>query len=303
MLGLGPPRSCLKFGPRHALWMDFSRRTWGRSRRQYRRVDLPEGLLRPSPAEPNISDPPALEIQIRELIGLGPDARRSLRSTVLLLPDLCARVWVLALDAMPARRSELEQLVRWRLEREAFFPLDGTRLVTQTLGPRAVLAVVIREAVLRQYEAVCEAAGLAAVEVDLTTFRLCNLFSPLFSKEPVAVVSLLDGGFTFVIFNGGWPTFIRTKTRPQADDRLVEDLAHSLAFAEGTSDSAPRRLILFTEEEYSEVPQPLGDALGIEVISAGWEQLPRMRWACPNDTGYGAGSSLAVAAGVFGRAS
>ena len=63
---------------------------------------------------------------------------------VLVLPDLCVRATLVALDVIPARASELETLLRWRLEREAFFPMTGTRLTWQVLDPRTVLTVAIR---------------------------------------------------------------------------------------------------------------------------------------------------------------
>ena len=76
--------------------------------------------------------------------------------------------------------TDEEDLVDDRIERELHIEAPIERVWT-------VLTVAIRETVIKQYEAVCEAVGLFPVEVDTATFRLCNLFSSLVpATEPVA---------------------------------------------------------------------------------------------------------------------
>ena len=296
--------SCgLKLGPSHAAFVDMSRTWWGRSRRRQRQVDLPPGLIRPSPVEPNIADAGVLETQIRKL--LGNKQRKSLgqRPMVLVLPDLCVRATFLALEVIPARASDLETLLRWRLEREAFFPMTGTRLTWQVLDPRTVLTVAIRETVIKQYEEVCEAVGLLPVEVDTATFRLCNLFSNLLpAAEPVAWLSLLDDGFTLIIFRAGRPALVRTKARTYSDpEGLFQDIANSLTLhGEGHTQPAPRRLVLIAEEPGSELVQRLGSDLGLEVIQPGWNEVKHAGWS-PSDSAHQV-SILAAVAGLLGAA-
>jgi hypothetical protein len=137
---------------------------------------LPDGLVKPSPVEDNLSDMSVLEGRIRGLAGSGFESRRQGRSggsdfprrITLLLPDAAVRTVVLQLDQLPADREEREALIRWRLGQEQLFSLTGARLVWQVfpgqLGHRGrahiVLAVAIQESVLRQYESLCELAGL-----------------------------------------------------------------------------------------------------------------------------------------------
>src|SRR5438309_9713857 len=115
LMQLGSSSCGLKLGPSHAAFVDVSRTWWGRSRRRHRQVNLPPGLIRPSPVEPNIADAGALENQLRTL--LGNTRRKSVgrRPMVLVLPDVCVRATLLALDVIPGRASELERLLRWRL--------------------------------------------------------------------------------------------------------------------------------------------------------------------------------------------
>ena len=299
---LGRTQCGLKLGPSHAAWVDLSRGWWGGSRRRHRQIELPAGLLRPSPVEPNISDPGILEQQLRTLVG-GRRKKSMARRTVLVLPDLCVRATMMTLEAMPTRATELEALLRWRLEREAFFPMEGTRLACQVLDSRTVLAVVIREAVLKQYEAVCEAVGLIPVEVDVASFRLCNLFSNLVpANESVAWLTLLDDGFTLIIFQAGRPAFVRTKARLSSNtEGHFKDLAQSLTlYAEAQTQRAPRRLFLLSEEPALELAERITRDLGLEVIQPGWGDV---RFAARSSLGnvHQVGV-LTAAAGLIGAA-
>jgi hypothetical protein len=299
--GLAP--GGLKLGPGHAAWVDMSRAWWGGSRRRHRQVDLPPGLIRPSPVELNIIDEAALEAELRQLIGDRRKKSMGRRPVVLVLPDLCVRASLLILDAIPPRRGELETLIRWRLDRDACFPMADTRLTWQVLDPRTILTVVIREEVVKQYEAVCEAVGLFAVEVDIATFRLCNLFSNFVpATESVAWLSLLDDGFTLIIFQGGRPSLVRTKARTYGDpEGLLQDVANSLSLhGEGRSQQPPRRLILLSEHVESELVDRMTTELGIIVIQPGWNDVQRGGWA-PGAKSQQTGI-LTAAAGLIGAA-
>ena len=300
MIQFGHPRCALKLGPTHAAWVDVSKHWWGSSRRRAQQIDLPPGLLRPSPGEPNVTDEAALLERLRPLVAPSP-RRWSLRPIVLILPDLCVRSRLLELERLPGRKSELDALVRWRLDKEAFFPMAGTRVVSQIVGPKSVLAIVIREAVLEQYEAVCRATGLLAVDIDIAGFRLCNLSMSLVPpKQTVAWLSLLDGAFSLIILRDQCPAFIRTKLQARGTtDAILQDLQHSLAyFNERLGSGEIRRLILVADNAHSELQQLLGEELGLEVIRPDWNQMPpksRLPADDPSHVGM-----LAAAAGVFG---
>ena len=107
------------------------------------------------------------------------------RAATVILPDLAVRLAVLRLQDLPWSSEEREALVRWRLGQEQLLSLTGAKVFSQVLsepggsgdGPCTVLAVVVQEAVLAQYEAVCEAAGLIPQEVDVSSLRLFNLWT------------------------------------------------------------------------------------------------------------------------------
>ena len=79
------------------------RRGWGPSRegiglRRCSERALPDGLIRLSAAEPNVSDLPALARELRAMLGSEPSA-----AVALTLPDLCTRVALLDFEALPRR--------------------------------------------------------------------------------------------------------------------------------------------------------------------------------------------------------
>jgi len=272
MLEFARVGGCLKLGPRHAVWAEGSRDWRGRSHYRYRIVDLPQGLIRPSPVDPNISDPAALAVQVRALIGA--EKKRGL-PVALVLPDLCVRATLLEVDALPSRPSERDALIRWRLEKESAFPLSGAKVVTQLFAPRTVLALAIREAVLRQYEAVCEGAGLYPAVVEAAGFCLWRATgNTVPAAEPVACLSLLDDGFTFLIHHAGRPAFLRTKIRSAAEGTF-QDLASSLAVhAETHPQTTLRRLMLLSEEPEEALVRRATDELGLDVVRMDGRTLP-----------------------------
>ena len=265
----------LKLGSCRAVWVEDSPDWRGRAHRQYRTIDLPHDLVRPSPLEPNISDPAALQARLRALIGRD---KKDEMPIALVIPDLCVRATLLQVDQLPSRPTERDALIRWRLEQESAFPMSGAKIVSQRLAPKTVLAVAIRETVLRQYETVCEAVGLSPVEVDVTSFRLWS--APAESApipEPVAWLSLLDNGFTFAVLDAGRPAFLRTKIQSSSgQEGVFQDLARSLALsAETHPQTPPRRLMLISEEPESALAQRATDELGLEVVQVNGDEMRR----------------------------
>ncbi len=294
MLGFGPPRYSLKLGPRQAAWAVRSTDWRGQPRLRSAMVDLPSGLLRPSPVEPNISDVEALKSCLRALIGL-PDGRQApCWPIALVLPDLCVRTVLLNVDTLPARSSERNALIRWRLEKEASFPVASARVVSQVVGPHSVLVAMIGESVLRQYETVCDDLGLVPVSVKATSFLLHNVArasSP--AEEPTGWLSVLDEGFTFMVHQAGRPVFVRTKTQsPQIQD----DLVTSLTFYEETHPgTALRRLYVLSEERESDAITAISKELDLDVVPVGLT-LVQQAWRGPLDEATPPGVLPAIAA-------
>jgi hypothetical protein len=247
------PQRCLKIGVDAAAWVETE---WNwRGRTQYRCVvsQLPDGLVKPSPVDPNLSDVVTLQGHIRALAGLEFEARRKGQSLLsglpqritLMLPDAAARAAVLHLDQLPASRDEREALIRWRLGQEQLFPLAGAKIVSRVFyavpgeeyRAHTVLAVAIQESVLQQYEALCESVGLIPHDVGITSLRLFDLWRRASGgqqrrKTDFLWVTIADRALTTMVFQQGRLLFYRCKplggnaveagAKADSSDKIIE---------------------------------------------------------------------------------
>jgi Tfp pilus assembly PilM family ATPase len=138
---------------------------------------LPEGLVVPGLAVQNIADVRALsQIVARTLAELG-GSRPSRVS--LIVPDTVAKVSLLKLDTIPARASDLQEIVRWQMRKTAPFPIEQAVLsispgARSAEGASEFVVALSREDVIQQYEQACLMAGAHAGLVDLSTFGVIN---------------------------------------------------------------------------------------------------------------------------------
>ncbi len=310
MWGSVRPRCCLRLGAREAVWAEWGSR-WSRRRDTCLLRELPAGLIRPSPIEPNISDPDALETHLRALLKSRPGrwaGRRAIdmlvpEPVVLVLPDLCARAAIIRVESLPRQPHEREALIRWRMGQERLFPVAGTRIAFHPLkriGRRAtksqaVLAVAIKETVLQQYEAVCEKLGIFTIEVDLASFRLFNLWARATgwarqsAPDDVVWVNLLDGGLTVLIFHAGRPVHIRNKPSAasiapgdvpgSAIDQLVDEVLASLGICAGSHANLEiKRMIVVSHEPVPALVRRMQDEAAVEVEELSWDLLRGAGW-------------------------
>lgn len=296
------PQRCLKVGLDAAAWVE-TELNW-RGRRRYRCLVSPlqDGLVKPSPAEENLSDIPALEGRIRTLTGAGsesPQRGRSVfsdlpRRITLLLPDAAARTVVLQLDQLPADRGEREALIRWRLGQEQLFSLAGAKLVWQLFpavsGRRSrshtVLAVAIQESVLHQYESLCESVGLIPHEVGITSLRLYNLWKKVAGrlsrqKADFLWATVADRALTTMVFQQGQLLFYRCKllggdtaaTVRMTDplDKVIEECGASLELCQQRHpDLAVTHAVLCGDGEVAALKARFEASLGLSVEHMDW---------------------------------
>lgn len=321
----GRPQQCLKFGVESVAWAEAQ---WGwRGKRGHRCVTspLPEGVVKPSPVEPNLIQPTLLEEKVQALAG-PPDDMRMLgqtvvancpRSVTMLLPDAAVRAVVLHLDQLPARADEREALIRWRFGQEQLFPLTGTTMVSQvfgggarTSGPaRSVLAVAVNQSVLRQYESVCESAGLVPRDVGVTSLCLFNLWAKMVGRsrwvdEDLLWVSLVDRALTTMIFQRGRLVFYRCKLLAidglgGADtgmQKIADECAASLEVCQQRhSDMVVKRAVLCADG-MGPLQEMMEANLSLSVDSLSWEDVESRGWGS-GDHRQGV-VSLAALAGV-----
>lgn len=308
----GKPGYSLKVGMRGAAWVEACRRWTGRVRPRYHMVEFPPGAVKPSPMDPNILDLPAVETRLKDLITPPPsDAflRRIglpplLRPITMIVPDLCARTALLTVESLPPKREEQEALVRWRLEQERLFPMAGTRVAFQVFGdagkgmkqPQTVLAVVMRDAIWAQFDQLCERLGLSIIDLDISFFRLWNLWQQS-SRSPdlasvdhgVVWMSLLDGGITIAIFKSRAPVFLRTKPIPPSKpgepparirtEYVINELTSSLLYCQEQQPKlALKRLVLVGQDLPPSLSKELGQSVQMDVAEVGWAQAEALGW-------------------------
>lgn len=296
------PQRCLKVGVDAAAWVE-TELNW-RGRRRYRCVASPlqEGLVKPSPAEANLSDLSVLEGRIRTLTESGPEASQHGRSVwsdlprriTLLLPDAAVRTVVLQLDQLPADQEEREALIRWRLGQEQLFSLTGAKLVWQVFpavsGHRGrahtVLAVAIQESVLQQYESLCESVGLIPYEVGVTSLRLYNLWRKVAGrlsrgKADFLWATVADRALTTMVFQQGRLLFYRCKllgaetaapgATADALDKVIEECGASLELCrQRHSDLAITHAVLCGDGEVAALQSQVEARLGLSVERMDW---------------------------------
>ena len=303
------PQYCLKIGAHDLAWAEVHRNWRGRPRYQCVVSALPEGVMRLSPLEPNIVLPHELESHIRVIAASAtaqannrPSVAGVPRAATVILPDLAVRLAVLRLQDLPWSSQEREALVRWRLGQEQLLSLSGAKVFSHVLsdpggsedGPCTVLAVVVQEAVLAQYESVCEAAGLIPQEVDVSSLRLFNLWAQgSWGTGRLTAdflwVNATDGGVTAFIFHQGTLVFLRSKLQggtgfggvgatgaEQATlDRIVQECADSIyACQQQTPDLAITQTVLIADEAMEVgLHQQLEKGLGVPVKGLDWDRI------------------------------
>ncbi|HEV8327116.1 MAG TPA: hypothetical protein VGQ08_06500 [Nitrospiraceae bacterium] len=325
------PRLCLKIGAQTLVWGEAVR-TW-RGRYRYRCVlsPAPTGAIKLSPMDLNLTDMPAVESRLRLLAGPSRDIRFAgrvwlsdvPRPIVLLLPDLSVRAIVLQLEQLPAKAEEQEALIRWRLGQEQLLPLAGAKITWQRFPSHGagdershvVLVVAIQEAILRQYESLCESVGLLPQEVGVTSFRLFNLWLKAAGGwkrlgRDLLWVSVSDGGLTCFIMQEGRLAFVRTKLLTAEDlqgegdldgdlvDNIVEECAASLRVCrEHHPGLKVTEIVLAGDSSFPTLEQALNRELGLSTERLDWEAVERVGWS--HDGGTTSWATLPVVAGVM----
>jgi len=175
--------------------------------------NIADSLLRPSFDELNIEDPRQLASVLSELAtsaGLLKQKRWSLS-----LPEATARTQVLTIETQPQSSSELQEILKWKIERGFGAPMEDLsisreRLQKDAQGRDRYLVIGIRKAILAEYERLLDALGWRA---GLILPRHLGESQWLVRNGSVGDSLLLSGssqGFTGVFFRDKHPLIVRT---------------------------------------------------------------------------------------------
>ena len=193
--------------------------------------NIDESLVRPSFDEPNIENKAQLAAVLNDLAasaGLLKQKRWSLS-----LPEASARTLVLTIESQLQSASELQDVLRWKIERGFGAPMEELsisrdRLEKDAQGRDRFLVIAVRKPILAEYEAVLDALSWRA---GLILPRHLGEAQWLTRNGAAGDSLLLSGsnhGFTGVIFRDRHPLFVRTVEC--AEDEIEDEFYRLLLF-------------------------------------------------------------------------
>jgi hypothetical protein len=176
---------------------------------------LPQALINPSFEEPNISDSAELTAALTDLATSAGLLRQKRWSVA--LPEAASRSLILTLESRPSSNSELEEVLKWKMERGFGENLDELtisreRLPTDAQGRDRYLAVATRRSVVAEFETVLRALGWRAGLILPRHIGEAQWLTMNGAQGDSLLLSSSDHGFTAVIFRGPQPLIIRTVT-------------------------------------------------------------------------------------------
>lgn len=174
---------------------------------------LPDSLIQPSFDEPNLSDRFELAQALSDL-ATGAGLLRQRRWSVT-LPEATTRTLIVTLESQVGSRNELEEVLRWKLERGFGLSLDELlmsrdRLPKDAQGRERYVAVAVRASVLDEYESVFDSLGWRAGLIlprHMGEARWLNLNG---SQGDALLLSSHYKGFTAIVYRDGQPLIVRS---------------------------------------------------------------------------------------------
>jgi len=191
---------------------------------------MPSGAVVPSLTAVNMPDREVVARALRaacESVGVRP------RRVALVVPDLVGKVSLVRFEQTPARRDDLDQMIRWQMKKSTPFPIEDA-CVTYSPGSRGnegneFVVVAARREVIREYEGVCEEVGIEAGLVDLATLGVVNLFlsAGQAATGDWLVVHMRPEYTSIVILRREDMIFFRN--RAEGDEEALQDVVHQTA--------------------------------------------------------------------------
>jgi hypothetical protein len=205
------PRTALSISETHLALVTLRRSQGEFEPRNLGVLRLPDGLVQAGFSEPNISDEAALREHLtRTATQAGINRPRSLSVA---LPSGSARGQVISIESTPDSRTELAQLIEWKIERsfgQRFSDLRTSSRRLNNFGGRSHwLITAIHSRVLEQYERIFKELRWSVGLIVPQHLGEAQWLMRQKSKEDQIVVSLNEHGFDTVIVRGTEPILVR----------------------------------------------------------------------------------------------
>ncbi len=192
-------------------------------------LGLEAGAVVPSLDRPNIADPARVEAVVAEAVralGLAD------QTAALLLPEACARVYIVGVDSAAASPEEREAVFRWRVAKQAPSLPEDARWSIDSLPAGAgerIVGAVASSAVVAEYEALFARNRVRIGLVTLPTLSLLRLL-PGASAGNAILINAEEGALALAAVMGGKLALYRQK--PLSGDDV--SAAHVVKEAENT---------------------------------------------------------------------
>ena len=176
-------------------------------------VALPDSLINPSFEEQNISDLSELTAALTDLATSAGLLRQKRWSVA--LPEAASRSMILTLESRPASNAELEEVLKWKMERGFGENLDELtisreRLPADAQGRDRYLAIATRSSTVGEFETVLKSLGWRAGLILPRHIGEAQWLTMNGTQGDSLLLSSSDHGFTAVIFRGPQPLLIRS---------------------------------------------------------------------------------------------
>jgi hypothetical protein len=236
-------------------------------------VNLPRDLILPAFDESNIADPSELVAALTDLMTSAGLLRQ--RKWSVALPEASSKAAILTLEGAAGSRSEVEEVLEWKIERALGAPINELRIAREPLPPNEqkqarYLVTGVRLDVLAEYESVFAALGW---QTGLILPRHAGEEQWLRNGQhgDALLLTTHNDGFTAVLMRRNQPVTLRSVVcdEDECDDELhrfllfYRDRAGSPAGEEGPS--VDRLLVLGRLLDKQHVVDVMRDTLGVNL--------------------------------------
>lgn len=192
---------------------------------------LPNSLINPNFESSNVSDLSELSAALSELATSAGLLRQKRWSVT--LPEGASRSLILTLDTRPSSKSELEEVLKWKMERSFGENLDELaisreRLPADAQGRDRYLAIATRTSTVAEFEAVLKSLGWRAGLILPRHVGESQWLTMNGTQGDSLLLSSSGVGFTAIIFRGRQPLIIRTIScaQEECEDELYRLLLY-----------------------------------------------------------------------------
>ena len=183
-------------------------------------ANIADSLVRPSFDQPNIESGPQLAAVLNDLAASAGLLRQKRWSVS--LPETTTRTTVFTIETQPQSGSELNDMLKWKIERGFGAPVEELSVSREKLqkdaqGRDRYLATAVRKSILAEYEALFQSLGWRVGLILPRHLGEAQWLVRNGSAGDSLLLSASNQGFTGVIFRNKHPLILRAVTCTESE--------------------------------------------------------------------------------------